>query len=291
MNSTKRGLGRGLGALIPGADTTYRELLVDRIRANPRQPRQRFDPESLAALAASITAVGVLQPIVVRAGAAAEEFEIVAGERRWRAARQAGLTTIPAVVKTSDDQSSLVNAVVENVHREDLNPLEESAAYRQLIDDFGLTHEQVGERIGRSRSAITNALRLLELTPAAQRLLADGSLSAGHARALLGCHDAKQQEALAKRAAKGNWTTRAVEEAVRAANAAGPASGGGKRRRGASRRPAALVEVEVRLAELLSTQVHVEMGARTGEIRIRFADMADLHRISTALIETPSSRA
>jgi ParB family transcriptional regulator, chromosome partitioning protein len=186
------GLGRGLGALIPpGAGETpggFAELPVSAISANRRQPRTTFDEEALNALTASVREVGVLQPILVRA-TGPETYELVAGERRWRAAKRAGLQFIPALVRSADDAASLEQALVENLQREDLNAMDEAAAYQQLIEDFGLTHDEVAARVGRSRAAVTNMLRLFQLPPSVQRLVAEGKLSAGHARALLGSPD------------------------------------------------------------------------------------------------------
>src|SRR5512137_1239339 len=218
MPVRKSGLGRGLDALIPAeaAVQGFATIPLEAISANPQQPRQAMAPEGLQSLAASIREVGVLQPVVVRHGAEAGSFVLVAGERRWRAARLAGLKEIPAVVREGDDVSGLAEALVENLQREDLTALEEAAAYRQLLEDFGLTHEEVGARVGRSRPAITNTLRLLQLPPSIQGLLARGELSAGHGRALLGVDDAAYAEQLARRAAEEGWPVRRLEEAVRA---------------------------------------------------------------------------
>ena len=185
------------------------------ISPNPHQPRVHFDEESLIELASSIAQIGVLQPILVRPIDGETRFELIAGERRWRAAGRAGLATIPAIVRTGDDLGSVEKALVENLHRQDLTPLEEAAAFQQLIEDFGLTHEQVSDRIGKSRSAVSNTLRLLGLPPTVQHYLADGKLSAGHARALLGTPDRVLQEQLARLIVEEGWTVRTVEEAVR----------------------------------------------------------------------------
>jgi ParB family transcriptional regulator, chromosome partitioning protein len=218
----RSGLGKGITSLIPLAQTApgdgrgppvLVEVPVADISPNPHQPRVHFDEETLSELAASIAELGVLQPILVRPVAGG--FQLIAGERRWRAAQRAGLATVPAVVRESDDVSAVEQALVENLHRDDLTPLEEAAAFQQLIEDFELTHDEVARRVGRSRSAITNTLRLLGLPPAVQHLLADGRLSAGHARALLGTPDRALQERLARRAATEGWSVRLVEEAVR----------------------------------------------------------------------------
>lgn len=293
MNS-RRGLGRGLGALIPTGQSAYREIPLGAVEVNPLQPRQHFDTASLESLADSIRQIGVLQPIVVREAGIVGQFEIIAGERRWRASQLAGLDTIPAVVRAADDESSLTNALIENVHRADLNPLEEAAAYRQLIDDFGATHSELGRRMGRSRATITNSLRLLALPVSVQRYLLDGELSAGHARALLGCDDPVETELLAERVVEEGWSVRAVEDAVRSIGtpsevADRPASAddqdAGVATAPDAARPAALLEVETALSEALATSVKVQMGRRGGDIVIRFADLADLSRLYDAMID------
>src|SRR5271169_3253713 len=218
----RSGLGKGLSALIPSEatgdmDSALRVVPISHIRPNAFQPRNHFDEESMSALAASIREVGLLQPVLVReVKDESESYELIAGERRWRATRRAGMQTIPVLVQPdTGDVTSLEQALVENLHREDLNALEEAAAYQQLIDEFGYTHEQVAARVGRSRSAVTNTLRLLQLPAGVQRALADGAISAGHARALLGTPDRSFQEDLAKRIVAEGLTVRAVEEGVR----------------------------------------------------------------------------
>jgi len=295
------GLGKGLSSIIPTAelsetDTTRGAVLSDipvaSVSPNPNQPRVRFDEESLTELSASIAEMGVLQPILVRpiAGGA---FELIAGERRWRAAQRAGLTTIPAVIRMTDDATSVEQALVENLHRQDLTALEEAAAFQQLLDEFGLTHDQVATRVGKSRSAITNSLRLLGLPPAVQHLLADGKLSAGHARALLGTPDRARQEQLARDAAAGGWSVRMVEDAVRAEGApvpesvpedraAAPVDGAGITP-STRLRPPGLLELEHLLAEHLDTRVSVQMTAKKGRVSIEFADLEDLERIYRAM--------
>ncbi len=216
----RSGLGKGLGALIPATerledtDATLRELPISQITPNAYQPRSHFDEEALVSLSASIQAVGVLQPILVRQ-TGAQEYELIAGERRWRAARRAGLQTVPAIVRPTEDVRSLEQALVENLHREDLTPLEEAAAYQQLVEEFGHTQEEVAQRVGKSRSAVANTLRLLHLPPSIQRLLAEGQISAGHARALLGTPDRVFQEELARAIVAEHLTVREVEERVR----------------------------------------------------------------------------
>ena len=292
------GLGKGLGALIPadamtveaGDQPRLEDLPVASIIPNPHQPRVHFDEESLAELAASVREIGVLQPVLVRPGAEEGTYELVAGERRWRAARRAGLAVIPAIVRTTDDLGSVERALVENLHRQDLTALEEASAYQQLVEDFSLTHEQVASRVGKSRSAITNTLRLLSLPPAIQALLADGRLSAGHAKALLGSPDRAFQEQLARRAAAESWSVRMLEEAVRDRGGAGEPDAAevtapGKVSDGAGLtpatrlRPPGLLELEELLAEYLSTRVSVTMGTGKGKVVIEFADLEDLERI------------
>lgn len=295
----RSGLGKGLSSLIPPGEATggdgadgavLREIPVSDITPNPNQPRVHFDEESLAELTASVQQIGVLQPVLVRE--LASGFELIAGERRWRAAGRAGLATIPAVVRTTDDLASVEQALIENLHRQDLTALEEAAAYQQLIEDFELTHEQVAERVGKSRSAVTNTLRLLGLPPSIQHLLADNRLSAGHARALLGTPDRALQEELARQAADDGWSVRAVEEAVRAGGlpaavaepaqepAPAPPSNDGAGLTPTTRlRPPGLLELEELLAEHLDTRVNVQMSAKKGRIAIEFADLEDLERI------------
>jgi ParB family chromosome partitioning protein len=294
------GLGKGLSSIIPTAerpdiDTSVSALLADipvsAVSPNPNQPRVHFDEESLAELTASIAEMGVLQPILIRP-LGNDTYELIAGERRWRAAQRAGLTTIPAVIRPTDDASSVEQALVENLHRQDLTALEEAAAYQQLIDDFGLTHDQVSTRVGKSRSAITNSLRLLGLPPAVQRLLADGQLSAGHARALLGTPDRARQESLARDAVAGGWSVRMVEDAVRRetavdevsseVSAPDPGSGsidGAGLTAATKLRPPGLLELENLLAEQLATRVSVQLTAKRGRVTIEFADLEDLERI------------
>ncbi len=278
------GLGRGLGALIPvetgpGRASALQELPLSSLRPNPHQPRGHVDEESLASLAASIQELGILQPILVRP-VGDDEYELIAGERRWRAARRAGLQTVPALVQGADDRTSLEQALVENLHREDLNPLEEAAAYQQLIEEFGLTHEEVALRVGKSRAAVSNLLRLFQLPPAVQRAVSEGHLSAGHARALLGTPDRSFQESLARRAVVEGLSVRAVEDAVRARVVAKAAPAPGPPRL----RPPGFVELEELLATHLDTKIRVEMGTRRGRVVIDFADLEDLERIYLAML-------
>ena len=285
----RSGLGRGLGALIPTDVLRDRgalmELSVTAVRPNPRQPRSHFDEDGLASLTASVREIGVLQPILVRQ-TDEDEYELIAGERRWRAARRAGMATIPAIIRTASDSESLEQALIENLNREELNPLEEAAGYQQLIEDFDLTHDQLSARVGKSRVAITNALRLFQLPPSVQRLVAEGRLSAGHARALLGTPDRAFQEALARRAANEQLSVRAVEEAVRERNQlAGPADTPNPKVSPGRLRPPGILELEELLADHLNTKVRVDMGASRGKVVIEFATLEDLERIYKVMTE------
>jgi ParB family chromosome partitioning protein len=288
------GLGRGLGALIPTGTVAEQagglaDLPTAEIRPNPQQPREHFDEEALAALADSIREVGILQPVLVRAGEDGG-YELIAGERRWRAARRAGLQTIPAMVRVADDAAMLQHAIVENIQREELNPLEEAAAYQQLIEDFSLTHDDVATRVGKSRATITNTLRLLQLPPSIQRCLKDGTIRMGHARALLGTPDRGFQEELAKRVVAEDLSVRQVEDAIRnrqepapppnevAAAASDP---------GGRLRPPGLLELEELLGDYLETRVKITMGARHGRVQIEFANLEDLERIYRAMSQGP----
>lgn len=283
------GLGKGLGALIPpgGAEAAHvaaaagglQEIPIASIRPNKFQPRRHFDESALGELADSIREVGLLQPVLVRADGEGS-YELIAGERRWRAARRAGLQMIPALVRTSDDSSALEAALVENLHRDDLNALEEAAAYQQLIEDFKLTHERVASRVGRSRATVTNMLRLLQLPPGIQRLLRDGKIEAGHARALLGTPDRAFQELLARRTVDEGLSVREVEDALRGHGETGRnGNGPSKKSKGGRLRPPGLLELEELLGEHLETRVRVTMGAKRGKVNIEFADLEDLERI------------
>ncbi len=290
------GLGKGLGALIPVPNERYaeglQEIPIGMIHPNRFQPRKVFSDEGLAALAASISELGVLQPILVRRQD--DGFELVAGERRWQAAQRAGLTTIPAVIQDRDDLASLQAAVVENLHREDLNALEEAAAYRQLIDDFGLTHDAVAQRVGKSRATISNTLRLLQLPSSVQRRVVDGTLSAGHARALLASPDRKLQERLADSIVDGGLSVREAEELVRQTLAGVDEEESGsppvmakiKSSTGSNLRPAVVLEVERLLSESLLTSVSIEVKkSGAGVVRLDFADLGDLHRIASSIVD------
>jgi ParB family transcriptional regulator, chromosome partitioning protein len=273
------GLGRGLGALIPTGATVeptaaLQDIPISAIRPNPQQPREHFDEETLASLADSIREVGVLQPILVRERDG--EYEMIAGERRWRAARRVGMQTIPAIIRSADNATMLQQAIVENVQREQLNPLEEAAAYQQLIEDFALTHDEVAARVGKSRATITNTLRLLQLPPAIQRALKDGGLRMGHARALLGTPDRAFQEQLARRIVAEDLSVREVEEAIRNRDES-PASRTAVAE--SKLRPPGLLELEELLADYLETRVKIVMGPRLGKVQIDFATLEDLERI------------
>lgn len=274
----KAGLGRGLDALLSTTVPTegFAWVQIGAITPNPRQPRERFDEEALEALAASIREVGVLQPIVIGPADDEGRHVLVAGERRLRAAKLAGLDTIPAVIRVSDDSGRLAEALIENVQREDLGSLEEAAAYRTLMEDFDMTHEQVAERVGKSRSAITNTVRLLNLPGAIQGLLADARLSAGAARALLGASDTAFAVRTANRAADEGWSVRQVEDAVRKHEGEDSESAGPARRE----RPAEIIALEERLADRLGSPVTIQYGrGGGGRLTIRFGSVDDLERI------------
>ena len=297
----RSGLGKGLGALIPteidgpappgevGA-SDLREVAIADVRPNRFQPRQAFDEEALGALAASIAEVGVLQPILVRPIGDEDGhpvYELIAGERRWRAAKRVGLTTVSAIVRDVSDLASMEQAVVENLHRRDLNPLEEAAAYQQLLGDFGLTHDQLAKRVGKSRTSVTNLLRLFQLPPPVQKLVRDERLAEGHARALLGLTDRAKIESLAARVAAEGLSVRATEDLVRTASAPkakppAPPGSGAASTPGRTKEPG-LLELEQLLGDLLSTRVMVELGPTKGRMVIEFADLDDLERIYRAM--------
>jgi len=308
----RSGLGKGLSALIPSeatgeTDSLLRVVPISHIRPNVFQPRSHFDEESMAALASSIKAVGLLQPVLVRElHDEAETYELIAGERRWRAARRAGLQTIPVLVQVADDVASLEQALVENLHRVDLNALEEAAAYQQLIDEFGLTHEQVATRMGKGRATVTNTLRLLQLPAGAQRALAERTISAGHARALLGTPDRALQEKLVQRVVDEGLTVRAVEELVRDGGSElrvvppepepapsplpEPGTTSGVTEPSGRRAPArklpepGVLELEDLLSTYLNTRVKVDIQNRRGRLVVEFATLEDLERIYRAMV-------
>jgi ParB family chromosome partitioning protein len=268
-------------APVPGAE--FAELDVTKIRPNPKQPRTVFDEDQLAELVHSVREIGVLQPIVVRripadqlSDADGAAFELIMGERRWRATKEAGLDTVPAIIKDTSDDDLLRDALLENLHRSELNPLEEAAAYQQLLDDFGCTQEVLAGRIGRSRPQISNTLRLLKLPPIVQRRVAAGILSAGHARALLGVADAAAMERLAQRIVAEGLSVRTVEELVALGDDETPVKR--RRPRAGSRHPQ-LDHFTAGLADRLDTRVGIALGQRKGKITVEFASVEDLRRI------------
>ena len=309
MSTPRGGLGRGLGALIaagsggrsglmvavdqaaPGAvaGARFAELPLDAITPNPLQPRQHFDEEALAELVTSIREVGLLQPVVVREISASVDgsarYELVLGERRWRASREAGCSTVAAIIRDTSDDDMLRDALLENLHREQLNPLEEAAAYQQLLHEFGATHEELASRIGRSRPQITNTIRLLQLPGPVQRRVAAGVLSAGHARAILGLPSAEAQEAMATRVVAEGMSVRAVEEAVALSHSCAQGPGAAVRRAKRTPQPA-LVELAERLSDRFETRVKVDMGRAKGKLTIEFGSRDDLERI-VAMLDAP----
>ena len=338
MSERRRGLGRGLGALIPAAPTGektvapaamgsasptavpvitgdrgvaaakvttlppvsydmeepssngavetfsppigahFAELPLDSITPNSRQPREVFDEDALQELVTSIKEVGLLQPVVVRQ-IGPTSYELIMGERRWRACREAGLEAIPAIVRATDDEKLLLDALLENLHRAQLNPLEEAAAYDQLLKDFNCTHDQLADRIGRSRPQVSNTLRLLKLSPSVQRRVAAGVLSAGHARALLSVDDSEEQDRLAHRIVAEGLSVRAVEEIVALGAAGTPATAANRKRTGKAPVAPALKDLADRLSDVFDTRVKVELGQRKGKIVVEFATLDDLERI------------
>ncbi|HUW78189.1 MAG TPA: ParB/RepB/Spo0J family partition protein [Candidatus Nanopelagicaceae bacterium] len=305
MSGKKGGLGRGLGALIPQGTTAYKEenrtkvnvneevdgvqneisstlatlveIPINSISPNPRQPRQIFDEEALIELTHSIKEVGLLQPPVVRQ-IGVNRYELIMGERRWRACQAAGMATMPVIIKQTGDDALLRDALLENLHRSQLNPLEEGAAYDQLLKDFGCTHEELATRIGRSRPQISNTIRLLKLPTSVQRKVAAGVLSAGHARAILGLTDLDAMEQLANRIISEGLSVRATEEIV-------TLGGEGKKARKKNAKPISprLNEISERLSDRYETRVRVELGKRKGKMTIEFASIEDLERILSLL--------
>ncbi|MGW0825445.1 ParB/RepB/Spo0J family partition protein [Streptomyces sp. NPDC002845] len=344
MSERRRGLGRGLGALIPAAPTGektapaaagsaastspaavpvltpergvaaakvttlppvsreteepssngavampaapigahFAELPLDSITPNPRQPREVFDEDLLHELVTSIKEVGLLQPVVVRQ-LGPTRYELIMGERRWRACREAGLEAIPAIVRATDDEKLLLDALLENLHRAQLNPLEEAAAYDQLLKDFNCTHDQLADRIGRSRPQVSNTLRLLKLSPAVQRRVAAGVLSAGHARALLSVEDSEEQDKLAHRIVAEGLSVRAVEEIVTLMGSRPKTASRSKGPRAGTRLSPALSDLATRLSDRFETRVKVDLGQKKGKITVEFASMEDLERILGSL--------
>jgi ParB family chromosome partitioning protein len=312
MSRPLGGLGRGLEALIPKtedltdnsvplvdirggketdneevsfADTAaasnsniYREIELLKIRANSQQPRKHFDNEALEVLRASIIEFGILQPVVVRAIEPAGYFELVAGERRWRAAQLAGLATIPAIVKVADDEATLVQALVENIHRQDLNAIEEASAFKQLLEDFGVTHNHLGEMLSKGRATITNSLRLLQLPLESQKLIVSGELSAGHGRALLGTDDPLVRKSLTRQAIKKAWSVRKLENEVKKLTKPADKTVDNSKEQ-TTVKTASFLEVEENLSEHFSTTVSVHHAGKKGKLEITFATLSDLERI------------
>lgn len=277
MTQRRSGLGRGLEALIPQTErSSFVMVPVTAIEPNPQQPRTLFDTEALESLSASIKEVGILQPLVVRQQG--DTYVLVAGERRWRAAQAAGLSEVPALVRPGDETASLTEALIENIQREDLTPLEEAAAYQQLQEDFGLTHAEIAQRVGKSRAAVSNSLRLLSLPGPIQALLREQRLSAGHARALLGLEDSSYAVHVAERAAEEGWSVRQVEDAVRA-RAEQAASDGQRQPRLREVRPAAIIELEQRLQAQLGTPVKITYRNNRGRVTMAFGSLEELEHI------------
>jgi ParB family chromosome partitioning protein len=287
--SKRGGLGRGLSALIPGAPEAGEapagllEVPVNAIAPNPKQPRTRWDDEALAELAASIREVGILQPIVVR-GTSGGGYELVAGERRLRAAKLAGLATVPVVLRDSDDSDLLREALIENIHREDLGPIELAEAFRQLLEDLGLKQEDLAERVGVSRSHIANTIRLLQLPLEVQQLLTDERISAGHARALLALGDQEAMTSLALRIAAEDLSVRETEEVVRRFVEAPATQDKAAPAKTTPSTAPGLVEVEEILSEQLATRVQIRMGKKRGQVVIEFGSADDLERIVSEIV-------
>ena len=293
MVDKRGGLGKGIGALIPGGEqdavdvffnseqkssllpvpgASFANIPVEKISPNPQQPRDVFEPESFAELVHSVKEFGVLQPIVVRA--VGEGYQLIMGERRWRASKEANLTDIPAIIRETTDENMLRDALLENLHRSDLNPLEEAAAYQQLLEDFGITQEQLAERLGRSRPQITNTLRLMRLPVSIQEKLVSGVLSSGHARALLAIENEQQITELANKVIKQGLSVRALEELISVTKGKKP-----KATVTAGNTGGALTELEQRLEDKLNTKVSIKLGKKRGQLIVDFANFADLKRI------------
>ena len=287
MTTKRGGLGRNLDSLIPtpirasGVEAPVAgrlEVDIDSIRPNPKQPRSIFDDSELAELAASIKEIGILQPPVVRK-VGENQYELIMGERRLRASKLAGLKRIPVIIRETSDNELLREALIENIHRSNLNSLEEAAAYNQMLTDFGLTHDELAKRIGKSRPVITNTLRLLNLPPSVQKKLASGAISAGHARALLGLSDAGEIERIANKIVSEGLSVRATEELIMV-------SGGGKRsssKKSGSTSLGKYQELEERIGDALDTRVKIKGGKNGGKILIEYADSDDLLRIAGKL--------
>ncbi|MDE0234507.1 MAG: ParB/RepB/Spo0J family partition protein [bacterium] len=280
MTSRRGGLGRGLSALIPTGEpasvSPYREIPISQIRPNPSQPRSHHDEETLRGLARSIIEVGVLQPVVVQE--TDDGYTLISGERRWRAAQLAGLQSIPAMLRQADETAALTQALIENLQREDLTPLEEASAYRDLINQHGLTQQEVAHRVGKGRATVANSIRLLRLPPPILELLETAQLTAGHARALLSVSDPKYATHIAKRAVAEGWTVRQVEQAV---NARAPRKRTSRTR---TPRPAQIVELETRLTDQLGLPVSISYGNQKGSVKVGYNSIDDLQRVFAKLI-------
>ena len=283
MSAKKGGLGRNLDSLIPtpiklsGTSQPIAdrgEVPLSSISPNPKQPRSVFDSDALNELAASIKEIGILQPPVVRK-IGADKYELIMGERRYRAAKLAGLTTIPVIIRETTDNELLREALIENIHRSNLNSLEEAAAYNQMLTDFGFTHDDLASKLGKSRPVITNTLRLLNLPPSVQKRLAAGTLSAGHARALLGLANPEEMERLANKIINEGLSVRATEELIALGSAGAKVSGKKSKPKSAGK----YQELVERLEDALDTRVHIQSGKRGGKILIEYADGQDLQRI------------
>jgi ParB family transcriptional regulator, chromosome partitioning protein len=284
MATKKSGLGRGLESLIPTAPSEvggYTDVAVDQVTANPDQPRSRFDDESLEELAASIREIGVLQPIVVQQGDSG--YTLIAGERRWRAAKRAGLATIPAVVRETSGNHTLVEALVENVQRSDLTPIEEAKAFQQLLENYGMTQEGIAKRVGKSRPTVSNTLRLLQLPESVQQMVEEQKLTGGHVRALVSIEDEKYAAYLAQKAVDEGWSVRQIEEAARLRRdieSGKPAAEKAVR----AIRPVEIIELENRLTEKLSAAVKINYRNRKGKVEIKFASVEELERLYRTMI-------
>ncbi len=280
MTSRRGGLGRGISALIPTGephvDSPYREVPVSLIKPNPSQPRTQFNEDALRGLARSIIEVGLLQPVVVQESD--DGYTLISGERRWRAAQLAGLETIPALLRRADTTGSLVQALVENLQRQDLTPIEEATAYKALIDEYNLTQQEIAHRVGKGRATVANSIRLLRLPAAILELLETAQLTAGHARALLAVSDPKYATHIAKRAVAEGWTVRQVEEAAkaRAPRRRSPRPTG-------KVRPAEIVELETRLANQLDLPVSISYRDQKGSVKVSFNSIDDLQRVFSKL--------
>lgn len=281
-DTVSRETASGVGELMPVPGAHFAEIPVAQIRPNPKQPRTVFDEDDMAELVHSVREIGVLQPVVVRpVPGTPDQYELIMGERRWRASQAAGLDRVPAIVRDTAEDDLLRDALLENLHRSQLNPLEEAAAYNQLLEDFGCTHDELAQRIGRSRPQISNTLRLLKLPPLVQRRVAAGVLSAGHARALLGLDDGAAIERLAQRIVAEGLSVRAVEEVVALGGDAAPSARTKRPRAGT--RHAGLDDLAQRLSDRFDTRVQIALGRRKGRLSVEFASVEDLNRIIALL--------